>query len=693
MLINSLCLSFSLPQNKVESIVKLCNDILTDKNGRVKLRDLAKIMGNFSWAIPSVPFAQGHFRKLQNFYLSHAHRDLNKMVSLTEPAKADLVWWATHLKLCNGKSFFPENPDLIIFSDASLTGWGAVCDGSRSRGPWTTADAERHINELELLAAYFSLQAFANSSKNISIQLFLDNSAAVAYINKCGGTHSKALSILAAQIIHWCEARNIQILASHLPGNSNIIADEESRAAPDSSDWMLLQDRFRQLSKIWPVQTDLFASAWNAQLPNFVSWLPQPKALAINAFALNWQGLIGYAFPPFALIPRCLAKIKKEKADIVLVGPLWPSQPWFPLLLQMSIDIPRILSPHHLLLHSPTLEPHPLIKSKKFLLVAWKLSGDALKIKDFQKELSTFSWKVSVSPHQLVTNPRGKIGLIGTTKGSDPLSSSLIIILQFLTDIANSGSSYSSVNTSRSMLSSTLDPIDGYKIGEHPTVIQLLKGCFNRKPPKARYNSLWDPDVVLNYLNSLPNNSDLGVAVLSKKLATLLALATIYRVSEIVAISFHSLKFSQTAASFSLTRPKKAQHSGPLKSFVLPRFKGKCCPVECLECYVAISGEWRDPDSSALFLSIRRPHKPVGSSTLGNWIKSCLSDAGLKPSSFSAHSTRGAAASKAVKQGIPVDTVLKTANWSRESTFQKFYHRELVGTTVTEAVLTQISSE
>ncbi len=191
----------------------------------------------------------------------------------------------------------------------------------------------------------------------------------------------------------------------------------------------------------------------------------------------------------------------------------------------------------------------------------------------------------------------------------------------------------------------------------------------------------------------MPNNSDLGAAVLSKKLATLLALATISHVSEIMSISFHSLRFSPTAASFSLTQPKKAQHSGPLKSFVLPRFKGKCCPVECLESYVAISGEWRDPDSSAIFLSIRRPHKPVGSSTLVHWIKTCLSDAVLDPSSFSAHSTRGAAASKAVKQGIPVDTVFKTANWSRESTFQKFYHRELVGTTVTEAVLTQISSE
>ncbi|KZS03849.1 Uncharacterized protein APZ42_033327 [Daphnia magna] len=58
------------------------------------------------------------------------------------------------------------------------------------------------------------------------------------------------------------------------------------------------------------------------------------------------------------------------------------------------------------------------------------------------------------------------------------------------------------------MISSTLDPIDGHKIGEHPTVVQLLKGCFNRPPLKARYNSLWDPDVVLKYLDYLPDNAD-----------------------------------------------------------------------------------------------------------------------------------------------------------------------------------------
>ncbi|KAK4027275.1 hypothetical protein OUZ56_016286 [Daphnia magna] len=32
---------------------------------RIKLRDLAKVMGNFAWAIPAVPFAQAHYRKVR----------------------------------------------------------------------------------------------------------------------------------------------------------------------------------------------------------------------------------------------------------------------------------------------------------------------------------------------------------------------------------------------------------------------------------------------------------------------------------------------------------------------------------------------------------------------------------------------------------------------------------------------------
>ena len=274
----------------------------------------------------------------------------------------------------------------------------------------------------------------------------------------------------------------------------------------------------------------------------------------------------------------------------------------------------------------------------------------------------------------------------------DTLSPSLAIVLDYLFYLFNIGFATASLNTHRSMLSMTVDPIEGHNVGEHPLVVQLLKGCYNLNPPKPRYDSFWDPDVVLNYFISSGPDGSLSLVSLSNKLAMLLALATLSRVSELCSISYSSISISDTGAKFSFSRLRKAQSSGPLKSCVLPRLNGLCCPVGCLESYISATREFRLPEASTLFLSLKRPHRPIRSSTLGHWLKSCLSDAGLSPDSFSAHSTRGAAASKAVFRGVPVELVLQSAHWSRESTFQRFYHRELSSISVSQAILSQPSS-
>jgi hypothetical protein len=74
---------------------------------------------------------------------------------------------------------------MTIFSDAFLSGWGAVCNGITARGPWSAKDAPRHINELELLAELFALQSFTALASNIFISLQMYNSAAVCYVNCC----------------------------------------------------------------------------------------------------------------------------------------------------------------------------------------------------------------------------------------------------------------------------------------------------------------------------------------------------------------------------------------------------------------------------------------------------------------------------------------------------------------------------
>ena len=47
---------------------------------------------------------------------------------------------------------------------------------------------------------------------------------------------------------------------------------------------------------------DLFASRLNKQLSKFVSYRPDPEALHINAFSLDWGDLEFYCFPPFSCI-------------------------------------------------------------------------------------------------------------------------------------------------------------------------------------------------------------------------------------------------------------------------------------------------------------------------------------------------------------------------------------------------------
>ena len=99
--------------------------------------------------------------------------------------------------------------------------------------------------------------------------------------------------------------RGITLLAEHLPGAFNTIADQESRTLRTSTPWMLDRMVFQEvMGRLGPCTNDLFASQLNNQLPWYVSWLPDPFATVTNALEMPWQGELGYAFPLFALVGR-----------------------------------------------------------------------------------------------------------------------------------------------------------------------------------------------------------------------------------------------------------------------------------------------------------------------------------------------------------------------------------------------------
>ncbi|KAI8516511.1 hypothetical protein Bbelb_050920 [Branchiostoma belcheri] len=101
-----------------------------------------------------------------------------------------------------------------------------------------------------------------------------------------------------------------------------------------------------------------------------------------------------------------------------------------------------------------------------------------------------------------------------------------------------------------------------------------------------------------------------------------------------------------------------------------------------------ILSAWRESTSRQYQSAwAHRPHRPVGSATLARWVKSVLGTAGVDTATFSAHSTRGASTSAATAAGVSLHSIMNAADWSRESTFLKYYMRDNNQHTFGQAVL------
>ena len=120
---------------------------------------------------------------------------------------------------------------------------------------------------------------------------------------------------------------------------------------------------------------DLFASRINKQFDPFVSYVPDPEAVHVNAFTLDWGKQKIYCFPPFVCIGRVIRKVINDKAEGILITPDWHTQYWYPLILDICCLPPFVISPSQLQLSLPSQPAmrHPL--SSKLALMAWKVSG------------------------------------------------------------------------------------------------------------------------------------------------------------------------------------------------------------------------------------------------------------------------------------------------------------------------------
>lgn len=337
--------TFTVPPAKVARLARMARNLIVAAKLNKRLvpkRDLASFCGYAQSVRLAVMPA--------NLFLRSLYDDCSTVtgwggdVRLSRQSFRDLEWW------CNVPSQHLSSPMRLrpatvdLFVDASAQGWGAVIPDlgdspdAVAAGSWSVAEQSMHINQKEMRAVSNALLSYAPVVKDRVVRLFEDNTVTQSVLGRFASRstvlmdeYRRLWSLLDSLHVH------LQVVRVSSEGN---LADAPSRFV-DRSDYKLHPSVFSQLDVLWgPHTIDLFASDSNTQLPAFYSLHRCPNTLGVNAFLQPWRGHNAYANPPFSssVLLQLAQKVREEQADITVVVPCWPAQPWFHELMLLAAD-------------------------------------------------------------------------------------------------------------------------------------------------------------------------------------------------------------------------------------------------------------------------------------------------------------------------------------------------------------------
>ena len=345
-------------------------------------RKVSSIISRMSHFAPFISSGRLHLRFLQFWFKaqwSQHQQSWDTPIQLDTDFLTYLRWFQRPTVMTGVPLHLPE-PSLFFFTDASLKGWGASWKDNQIFGLWSAPESLRHINCLELEAIRLALLQWGHQWRHQSVRVYCDNSTAVAYIRKQGGTHSQSLFHKTLELFDLLDQFVITLVPTHLPGARNVTADALSWISqPSPTEWRLPTETLNNLFCAFGTPLiDMFATAENRVTPVYVSPYPDDRAWAVDALSLSWDNLgLVYAFPPAPIVPKTLQRIQKSRGTtVIMIASQHLSRPWHPLLLQLSTR-PRIpLQDVNLFQYVRNLRRPQYHRDPRLLdLAAWNLSG------------------------------------------------------------------------------------------------------------------------------------------------------------------------------------------------------------------------------------------------------------------------------------------------------------------------------
>ena len=228
--------------------------------------------------------------------------NFDSFINFSDKVRSDLPWW---IKITNTSNTVTHgNPQVTIYSDASLTGWGGVVNSTSTGGQWSEDESKTTSITWRSWHVSSPWRHSAQMFKIVMWKLWLIKTTGISYMNSMGA-RSLSCSQITWELWVRCAQHGMWLSALHIPGKQNVLADKESREKRSDSEWKLTSQLFECIIPLWgSPSVDLFASRLNYQLTPFVSWTPDSEKMAMDVFSLNWKGQYFYAFPPFSLVKQ-----------------------------------------------------------------------------------------------------------------------------------------------------------------------------------------------------------------------------------------------------------------------------------------------------------------------------------------------------------------------------------------------------
>ncbi|XP_018375483.1 PREDICTED: uncharacterized protein LOC108769154 [Trachymyrmex cornetzi] len=244
--IDSKSYTVCLPNDKKRRLSSLIDKFMQMRS--CKIRESANLIGTLVAASPGVNYGWIYLKTLERekiLALIYNQNDYDQKMEISEQVRTDLNWWKRNIQQSVSNIRSP-NFDWTIYTDASMTGWGAVLGSKKIHGFWNKTEREQHINFLELKAIQLALKNFEIELGNSNVLLKVDNTTAISYINKMGGVKYQKFNHLAKEIWKWAETRDIWLFAVHIPSEKNVIADGHSRIKNIDTEWEIAEFAFEK---------------------------------------------------------------------------------------------------------------------------------------------------------------------------------------------------------------------------------------------------------------------------------------------------------------------------------------------------------------------------------------------------------------------------------------------------------------